>query len=64
METDISGLTIWLRFGWFFKNLDQTEIRFPHIPIEQSLKLYIMTWVNDMITDGITDERDESFEDI
>jgi len=32
METEISGLTFWLRFGLGFKNRNQTEIQFLHIP--------------------------------
>jgi len=35
-ETEISDLTIWLRFGSVrvFINRNRTEIRFPHIPSE------------------------------
>ena len=34
-ETEILGLTFWLRFGsvWVFKNRNRTKIRIPHIPI-------------------------------
>jgi len=32
-ETEVSGLTFWIRFGSGFKNRNRTEIRFPHIPI-------------------------------
>jgi len=40
-ETEISDLTFWLRFGSVrvFINRNRTEIRFPHIPINQSLSV-------------------------
>jgi len=44
-ETEISGLTFWLRFGSIrvFKNRNQTEIQFPHIP-NNDIVSYTVTW--------------------
>ena len=43
-ETEISGLTFWLRFGKVsvFKNRNRTEIRFPHIPITWTVEIPVI----------------------
>ena len=37
-ETEISGLTFWLRFSSGLKKPKWTEIRFPHIPSEWHIR--------------------------